>query len=71
MSNPSDTVADLHSELTSALRAIENAEDTFKAVVEAVQTAISDAKDLPIFQKDPAGYITKASQNRSLIPKGG
>jgi YHS domain-containing protein len=26
---------------------------------------------VPIFQKDPAGYITKATQNRSLIPKGG
>jgi hypothetical protein len=41
MSNPSDTVAELHSELTSALRAIENAEDTFKAAVEAVQTAVN------------------------------
>jgi hypothetical protein len=45
MSNPSDTLAEMHSELTSALRAIENAEDTFKAAVEAVQTAVNDAKD--------------------------
>jgi hypothetical protein len=41
MSTPSDTVAELHAELTSALRAIENAEDTFKAAVEAVQTAVN------------------------------
>jgi hypothetical protein len=45
MSNPSDTVAELHAELKSALRAIENAEDTFKAAVEAVQTAVTGAKD--------------------------
>jgi hypothetical protein len=45
MSNPSDTMAELHAELKSALRAIENAEDTFKAAVEAVQTAVTDAKD--------------------------
>src|ERR1700748_1335450 len=45
MSNPSDTVAELHSELTSALRAVENAEDTFKAAVEAVQAAFNEAKD--------------------------
>jgi YHS domain-containing protein len=24
---------------------------------------------VPMFEKDPAGYITKASQNRSVIPK--
>jgi hypothetical protein len=35
MSNPSDTVAELHSELTSALRAIENAEDTFNGCASA------------------------------------
>jgi YHS domain-containing protein len=25
---------------------------------------------VPIFEKDPAGYINKAAQNRSAIPKG-
>ena len=24
---------------------------------------------VPMFAKDPAGYITKANQNRSVIPK--
>jgi hypothetical protein len=25
---------------------------------------------VPIFAQDPSAYITKATQNRSLIPKG-
>ena len=36
---------ELHAELKSALRAIEDAEGTFKTAVEAVQTAVTDAKD--------------------------
>jgi hypothetical protein len=24
---------------------------------------------VPMFEKDPLGYITKANQNRSVIPK--